>query len=284
MKRMVLVSSTGSDGSNKMCQLMENILSRALIPFWSHASTVSSLSELKQVIDSTPVNLILVTDLPSAREVPISRELPAVGIFLDEQLNSTSNRIIDDLELLDLIFTESDIEINFSNSSRVIGSTFDVDYFDPRHNERPREYITDFDIEDKMLVLISSDYNLSFVKSSLPQEMINDLNLMSLIKSPSLTPEQIVSALQHSEVLLISEGQPIHPLIADHAMAAGCPIIDCRTDDPRKWNDKLFQIWKEWIRSGKVPRHPDENLIAKAQKEFGLGSFGLKIGNYLEDL
>tara|TARA_Y100001970_G_C14257611_1_gene876704 strand:- start:466 stop:1320 length:855 start_codon:yes stop_codon:yes gene_type:complete len=284
MKRMVLVSSKGSDASNKMCQLMENILSRALIPFWSHASTVSSLSELKEVIDSTPIDLILVTDLPSAREVPISRELPALGIFLDEQLDLTSSRIIDDLELLDLIFTESEIELNLSNPTIVIGSVFDVEYFDPRNNERPREYILDFDIDDKMLVLTSSDYDLSIVKSNLPKDMINDLNFMSLVKSPSLTSEQIVSSLQHSEVLLISEGQQIHPLISNHAMAAGCPIIDCRSDDPRKWSDKLFQIWREWIRAGKVPRHPDEDLIKKAKIEFGLEAFGSKISSYLEDI
>ena len=86
--------------------------------------------------------------------------------------------------------------------------------------------------------------------------------------------DRIIALLQHSEVLMIADGNPYHPNLELHASASGCPSLNCTSEDPRQWMEHFMQIHRDWIRAGKVPRFPDENTIENIRKTNGLRAYG----------
>ena len=278
MKR-VLLATTEPEGEESYGHLMiADALNRARVPFWTKAGTVRSSSELDAALEIGGIDLVHFVDPQSASFARINRSYPAVGsLFIDSP--DLSSRMVDDLDLLDLVLVESEVLSSpLKSETWEIGTCLDVDAFSPESNPKSRDVLASIDDDSKMLVCVGTDSDFEVLFAELDKEIISDCNfvLMHSNEIEQLLDEtdRIIALLQHSEVLMIAEGNPYHPNIELHASASGCPSLNCTSEDPRQWMEQFMQIHSDWIRAGKVPRFPDENAIEHIRKTNGLRAYG----------
>lgn len=278
MKR-VLLATTELEGEESYGHLMiADSLNRARVPFWTKAGTVRSSSELEAAMEIGGIDLVHFVDPQSASFARINRSYPAVGsLFIDS--SNLSSRMVDDLDLLDLVLVESEI-LSFSLKCETwnIGTCLDVDAFSPESNPKVRDLLAPIDDESKMLVCVGTDSDFQVLVAELDKEIIADCNfvMMHSNEMEHLLDEsdRIIALMQHSEVLLIGDGNLYHPKLELHASASGCPSLNCTSQDPRQWIEDFMQIHRDWIRAGKVPRFPDERAIENVRKTNGLEAYG----------
>ena len=278
MKR-VLLATTEPEGEESYGHLMiADALNRARVPFWTKAGTVRSSSELDAALAIGGIDLVHFVDPMAASFARINRSYPAVGsLFVDSP--TLSSRMTDDLDLLDLVLVESEeLSSSLKSETLEIGTCLDVDAFSPESNPKPREFLKPFDDESKMLVSIGTDCDFQELVTELDHEVISDCNFVMMqsneVQQLFDQPDWIIALLQHSEVLMIAEGNPYHPNLVLHASASGCPTLNCNSEDPREWIEQFVRIHRDWTRAGKVPRFPDENAIENIRKTNGLRAYG----------
>ena len=258
--------------------MIADALNRARVPFWTKAATVRSTSELDAALAIGGIDLVHFVDPMAASFARINRSYSAVGsLFIDNP--TLSSRMTDDLDLLDLVLVESEeLSSSLKSETLEIGTCLDVDAFSPESNPKPREFLKSFDDEAKMLVSIGTDCKFQELGIELDNEIISDCNFVMMqsneVQQLFDEPDRIIALLQHSEVLMIAEGNPYHPNLALHASASGCPTLNCNSEDPREWIEQFVRIHRDWIRAGKVPRFPDENAIENIRKTNGLRAYG----------
>jgi len=278
MKRVIL-ATTELEGEESYGHLMiADSLNRARVPFWTKAGTVRSSSELEAAMEIGGIDLVHFVDPQSASFARINRSYPAVGsLFIDS--SNLSSRMVDDLDLLDLVLVESEI---LSSSLKCetwnIGTCVDVDAFSPESNPKPRDLLASIDDESKMLVCVGTDSDFQVLVAELDKEIIADCNFVMMHSNEMEylldESDRIIALMQHSEVLLIGDGNLYHPNLELHASASGCPSLNCTSQDPRQWMEDFMQIHRDWIRAGKVPRFPDERAIENVRKTNGLEAYG----------
>jgi hypothetical protein len=278
MKR-VLLATAEPEGEESYGHLMiADLLNRARVPFWTKAGTVRSSSELEAALEIGGIDLVHFVDPQSASFARINRSYPAVGsLFIDSP--NLSSRTVDDLDLLDLVLVESEI---LSSSLKCetwnIGTCLDVDAFSPESNPKPRDLLASIDDESKMLVCVGTDSEFQVLVAELDKEIIADCNFVMMHSNEMEylldESDRIIALMQHSEVLLIGDGNLYHPNLELHASASGCPSLNCTSQDPRQWIEEFMQIHRDWIRAGKVPRFPDERAIENVRKTNGLEAYG----------
>ncbi len=278
MKR-VLLATTELQGEESYGHLMiADSLNRARVPFWTKAGTVRSSSELEAAMEIGGIDLVHFVDPQSASFARINRSYPAVGsLFIDS--SNLSSRMVDDLDLLDLVLVESDV---LSSSLKCetwnIGTCLDVDAFSPESNPKVRDLLAPIDDESKMLVCVGTDSDFQVLVAELDKEIIADCNFVMMHSNEMEylldESDRIIALMQHSEVLLIGDGNLYHPKLELHASASGCPSLNCTSQDPRQWIEDFTQIHRDWIRAGKVPRFPDERAIENIRKTNGLEAYG----------
>jgi len=258
--------------------MIADALNRARVPFWTKAATVRSTSELDAALAIGGIDLVHFVDPMAASFARINRSYPAVGsLFVDSP--TLSSRMTDDLDLLDLVLVESEeLSSSLKSETLEIGTCLDVDAFSPESNPKPREFLKPFDDEAKMLVSIGTDCDFQELVTELDDEVISDCNFVMMqsneVQQLFDEPDRIIALLQHSEVLMIAEGNPYHPNLVLHASASGCPTLNCNSEDPREWIEQFVRIHRDWTRAGKVPRFPDENAIENIRKTNGLRAYG----------
>jgi len=278
MKRLLLATSEPEGEESYGHLMIADALNRARVPFWTKAATVRSTSELDAALDIGGIDLVHFVDPKAASFARINRSYPAVGsLFVDSP--TLSSRMTDDLDLLDLVLVESeDLSSSLKSETLEIGTCLDVDAFSPESNPKSREFLKSFDNESKMLVSIGTDCDFQELVAELDDEIISDCNFVMMqsneVQQLFDEPDRIIALLQHSEVLLIAEGNPYHPNLVLHASASGCPTLNCNSEDPREWIEKFVRIHRDWTRAGKVPRFPDENAIENIRKTNGLRAHG----------
>lgn len=278
MKR-VLLATTELEGEESYGHLMiADSLNRARVPFWTKAGTVRSSSELEAAMEIGGIDLVHFVDPQSASFARINRSYPAVGsLFIDS--SNLSSRMVDDLDLLDLVLVESEIlSSSLKCETWKIGTCLDVDAFSPESNPKVRDLLAPIDDESKMLVCVGTDSDFQVLVAELDKEIIADCNFV-MIHSNEMEhlldeSDRIIALMQHSEVLLIGDGNLYHPKLELHASASGCPSLNCTSQDPRQWIEDFMQIHRDWIRAGKVPRFPDERAIENVRKTNGLEAYG----------
>ena len=278
MKR-VLLATTELEGEESYGHLMiADSLNRARVPFWTKAGTVRSSSELEAAMEIGGIDLVHFVDPQSASFARINRSYPAVGsLFIDS--SNLSSRMVDDLDLLDLVLVESEIlSSSLKCETWKIGTCLDVDAFSPESNPKVRDLLAPIDDESKMLVCVGTDSDFQVLVAELDKEIIADCNfvMMHSNEMEHLLDEsdRIIALMQHSEVLLIGDGILYHPKLELHASASGCPSLNCTSQDPRQWIEDFMQIHRDWIRAGKVPRFPHERAIENVRKTNGLEAYG----------
>mgnify|MGYP004376410997 FL=1 len=258
--------------------MIADALNRARVPFWTKAGTVRSSSELDAALEIGGIDLVHFVDPQSASFARINRSYAAVGsLFIDSP--NLSSRMVDDLDLLDLVLVESEVlSSSLKSETWEIGTCLDVDAFSPESNPKSRDLLASIDDDSKMLVCVGTDSDFQVLVAELDKEIISDCNfvMMHYNEMEQLLDEtdRIIALLQHSEVLMIAEGNPYHPNLELHASASGCPSLNCISEDPRHWMEQFMQIHRDWIRAGKVPRFPDENTIENIRKTNGLRAYG----------
>ena len=278
MKRLLLATSEPEGEESYGHLMIADALNRARVPFWTKAATVRSTSELDAALAIGGIDLVHFVDPPAASFARINRSYPAVGsLFVDSP--PLSSRMTDDLDLLDLVLVESEeLSSSLKSETLEIGTCLDVDAFSPESNPKPREFLKSFDDEAKMLVSIGTDCDFQELVTELDDEVISDCNFVMMqsneVQQLFDEPDRIIALLQHSEVLMIAEGNPYHPNLVLHASASGCPTLNCNSEDPREWIEQFVGIHRDWTRAGKVPRFPDENAIENIRKTNGLRVYG----------
>ena len=278
MKRLLLATSEPEGEESYGHLMIADALNRARVPFWTKAATVRSTSELDAALDIGGIDLVHFVDPKAASFARINRSYPAVGsLFVDSP--TLSSRMTDDLDLLDLVLVESEeLSSSLKSETLEIGTCLDVDAFSPESNPKSREFLKSFDDESKMLVSIGTDCDFQELVAELDDEIISDCNFVMMqsneVQQLFDEPDRIIALLQHSEILLIAEGNPYHPNLVLHASASGCPTLNCNSEDPREWIEKFVRIHRDWTRAGKVPRFPDENAIENIRKTNGLRAHG----------
>ena len=278
MKR-VLLATTEPEGEESYGHLMiADALNRARVPFWTKAGTARSSSELDAALEVGGIDLVHFVDPQSASFARINRSYAAVGsLFFDSP--NLSSRMVDDLDLLDLVLVESEI---LSSSLKCeawnIGTCLDVDAFSPESNPKVRDLLAPIDDESKMLVCVGTDSDFQVLVAELDKEIIADCNFVMMHSNEMEylldESDRIIALMQHSEVLLIGDGNLYHPNLELHASASGCPSLNCTSQDPRQWIEDFMGIHRDWIRAGKVPRLPDERAIENVRKTNGLEAYG----------
>ena len=278
MKR-VLLATTESEGEESYGHLMiADALNRARVPFWTKAGTVRSTSELDAALELGGIDLVHFVDPQSASFARINRSYPAVGSLFINSPN-LSSRMVDDLDLLDLVLVESEaLSSSLKSETWEIGTCLDIDAFSPESNPKSRDYLAPIDDDSKMLVSIGTDSDFQVLVAELDKEIVSDCNFI-LMHSHEMEhffdeSDRIIALLQHSEVLLIADGNLYHPNLVLHASASGCPRLNCNSEDPREWMEEFVRIHRDWVRAGKVPRFPDENAIENTRKTNGLIAYG----------
>ena len=278
MKRLLLATSEPEGEESYGHLMIADALNRARVPFWTKAATVRSTSELDAALAIGGIDLVHFVDPTAASFARINRSYPAVGsLFVDSP--PLSSRMTDDLDLLDLVLVESEeLSSSLKSETLEIGTCLDVDAFSPESNPKPREFLKPFDDESKMLVSIGTDCDFQELVTELDHEVISDCNFVMMqsneVQQLFDQPDWIIALLQHSEVLMIAEGNPYHPNLVLHASASGCPTLNCNSEDPREWIEQFVRIHRDWTRAGKVPRFPDENAIENIRKTNGLRAYG----------
>tara|TARA_Y100000361_G_scaffold133475_1_gene131754 strand:- start:250 stop:1116 length:867 start_codon:yes stop_codon:yes gene_type:complete len=278
MKRLLLATSEPEGEESYGHLMIADALNRARVPFWTKAATVRSTSELDAALAIGGIDLVHFVDPMAASFARINRSYPAVGsLFVDSP--TLSSRMTDDLDLLDLVLVESEeLSSSLKSETLEIGTCLDVDAFSPESNPKPREFLKPFDDESKMLVSIGTDCDFQELVTELDHEVISDCNFVMMqsneVQQLFDQPDRIIALLQHSEVLMIAEGNPYHPNLVLHASASGCPTLNCNSEDPREWIEQFVRIHRDWTRAGKVPRFPDENAIENIRKTNGLRAYG----------
>jgi len=281
MKRLLLATSEPEGEESYGHLMIADALNRARVPFWTKAATVRSTSELDAALAIGGIDLVHFVDPMAASFARINRSYPAVGsLFVDSP--TLSSRMTDDLDLLDLVLVESEeLSSSLKSETLEIGTCLDVDAFSPESNPKPREFLKPFDDEAKMLVSIGTDCDFQELVAELDDEIISDCNFVMMqsneVQQLFDEPDRIIALLQHSEVLMIAEGNPYHPNLVLHASASGCPTLNCNSEDPREWIEQFVRIHRDWIRAGKVPRFPDENAIENIRKTNGLRAYGYNL-------
>ena len=278
MKR-VLLATTEPEGEESYGHLMiADALNRARVPFWTKAGTVRSTSELDAALELGGIDLVHFVDPQSASFARINRSYPAVGSLFINSPN-LSSRMVDDLDLLDLVLVESEaLSSSLKSETWEIGTCLDIDAFSPESNPKSRDYLAPIDDDAKMLVSIGTDSDFQVLVAELDKEIVSDCNFI-LMHSHEMEhffdeSDRIIALLQHSEVLIIADGNPYHPNLVLHASASGCPSLNCNSEDPREWMEEFVRIHRDWVRAGKVPRFPDENAIENTRKTNGLIAYG----------
>ena len=278
MKR-VLLATTELEGEESYGHLMiADSLNRARVPFWTKAGTVRSSSELDAALEIGGIDLVHFVDPQSASFARINRSYPAVGsLFIDS--SNLSSRMVDDLDLLDLVLVESEIlSSSLKCETWKIGTCLDVDAFSPESNPKVRDLLAPIDDESKMLVCVGTDSDFQVLVAELDKEIIADCNFVMMHSNEMEylldESDRIIALMQHSEVLLIGDGNLYHPKLELHASASGCPSLNCTSQDPRQWIEDFMRIHRDWIRAGKVPRFPDERAIENIRKTNGLEAYG----------
>ncbi|MED5230870.1 MAG: hypothetical protein VYB30_00675 [Candidatus Thermoplasmatota archaeon] len=278
MKRLILATSEPEGQESYGHLMIADALNRARVPFWTKAATVRSSSELDAALEIGGIDLVHFVDPQSASFARIDRSYPAVGsLFIDSP--NLSTRMIDDLDLLDLILVESEeLSSRLKSETWEIGTCLDVDAFSPDKSPKSRDFLKSIDDESKMLVSIGTETDLQGLVAELDEEIISDCNFVVMQSNQAAQlldePDRIIALLQHSEVLMLAEGNPYHPSLQIHASASGCPTLDCNSEDPREWMEQFVRIHRDWIRAGKVPRFPDEDAIENMRKTNGLRAYG----------
>ena len=278
MKRLLLATSEPEGEESYGHLMIADALNRARVPFWTKAATVRSTSELDAALAIGGIDLVHFVDPTAASFARINRSYPAVGsLFVDSP--NLSSRMTDDLDLLDLVLVESEeLSSSLKSETLEIGTCLDVDAFSPESNPKSRDYLDSIDDDSKMLVCVGTDSNFQELMAELDKEIIFDCNfvMMHSNEMEQLLEEsdRIIALLQHSEILLIADGNPYHPNLELHASASGCPTLNCNSEDPREWIEQFVQIHLDWIRAGKVPRFPDEKAIENVHKNNGLRAYG----------
>ena len=278
MKR-VLLATTEPEGEESYGHLMiADALNRARVPFWTKAGTARSSSELDAALEVGGIDLVHFVDPQSASFARINRSYAAVGsLFFDSP--NLSSRMVDDLDLLDLVLVESEIlSSSLKCEARNIGTCLDVDAFSPESNPKVRDLLAPIDDESKMLVCVGTDSDFQALVAELDKEIIADCNFVMMHSNEMEylldESDRIIALMQHSEVLLIGDGNLYHPNLELHASASGCPSLNCTSQDPRQWIEGFVRIHRDWIRAGKVPRLPDERAIENVRKTNGLEAYG----------
>ena len=258
--------------------MIADALNRARVPFWTKAGTVRSSSELDAALEIGGIDLVHFVDPQSASFARINRSYAAVGsLFIDSP--NLSSRMVDDLDLLDLVLVESEVlSSSLKSETWEIGTCLDIDAFSPESNPKSRDYLAPFDDDSKMLVSIGTDSDFQVLVATLDKEIVSDCNFI-LMHSNEMDhfideSDRIIALLQHSEVLIIADGNPYHPNLVLHASASGCPSLNCNSEDPREWMEEFVRIHRDWVRAGKVPRFPDESAIENTRKTNGLIAYG----------
>ena len=283
MKRVILATSEPEGQESYGHLTIADALNRARVPFWTKAATVRSSTELDAVLAIGGIDMVHFVDPQSASFARIDRQYPAVGsLFIESP--TLSSRMIDELDLLDLVLVESEeLSSRLKSETLEIGSCIDVDAFSPETSPKSREYLESIDDESKMLVALGTDSDLEGLIAELDSEITVDCNFVAMFSTDTSNlldePDRIISLLQHSEVLLIAEGNPYHPNLILHASASGCPTLDCNSEDPREWLEQITIIHGDWIRAGKVPRFPDEKAIENTRKTNGLRAYGQSLAD-----
>ena len=281
MKRLLLATSEPEGEESYGHLMIADALNRARVPFWTKAATVRNTSELDAALAIGGIDLVHFVDPKAASFARINRSYPAVGsLFVDSP--TLSSRMTDDLDLLDLVLVESEeLSSSLKSETLEIGTCLDVDAFSPESNPKPREFLKPFDDEAKMLVSIGTDCDFQELVTELDHEVISDCNFVMMqsneVQQLFDEPDRIIALLQHSEVLMIAEGNPYHPNLVLHASASGCPTLNCNSEDPREWIEQFVRIHRDWTRAGKVPRFPDENAIENIRKTNGLRAYGYNL-------
>jgi glycosyltransferase involved in cell wall biosynthesis len=268
-----------NSGLGRAHQAVESLLERALVPQWTKVATIehdqvnglvkralkrwySHPRSVAKISESTPADLIHITDQEQAHLVPHNSRVPVIvtvhdlfhirprkivggdvtisvgdqnpGVFRRRDLKMMKKGI----ERADMIIcisesTLMDVKMMFPGKrTALVRHQIDTEYWSPFSNPKPRELLGDLDIDSKMLVItLGSDEErkrLNFAKhviSSLPDEVSTDINVIHVGSTAKLTDDQLLAALQNAEVLLFpsaSEGFGYPPA---EAMAAGCPVI-----------------------------------------------------------
>jgi len=258
--------------------MIADALNRARVPFWTKAGTVRSSSELDAALEIGGIDLVHFVDPQSASFARINRSYAAVGsLFIDSP--NLSSRMFDDLDLLDLVLVESEVlSSSLKSETWEIGTCLDIDAFSPESNPKSRDYLAPIDDDSKMLVSIGTDSDFQVLVAELDKEIVSDCNFI-LMHSNEMEhffdeSDRIIALLQHSEVLIIADGNPYHPNLVLHASASGCPTLNCNSEDPREWMEEFVRINRDWVRAGKVPRFPDDNAIENTRKTNGLIAYG----------
>ena len=282
MSRVLLVRGGRlgeSSGLGRAHQSIESLLERALVPQWTKVGTiehdqVTGLIQralrrwyyhprsVAKISESTPADLIHITDQEQAHLVPKSCPVPVV-VTVHDLFHISPRKIIGgdvtvsvgdqnpglfrrrDLKMLKNGLERADMIICISESTlmdvrkmfpgkrtALVRHQIDTEYWSPFSNPKPRDLLGDLDSDSKMLVItLGSDEErkrLNFAKhviSSLPDDVSTDINVIHIGSEVKLTDDQLLAALQSAEVLLFpsaSEGFGYPPA---EAMAAGCPVI-----------------------------------------------------------
>ena len=179
--------------------------------------------------------------------------------------------------------------------SELVRDSLDQDFWDPNRNLRDREILGETGDEGKCLLVSVGENDprwrpqfVSEVMSMLPEEVRADIRLVR-IGSGRIDWEKIAAYFQHAEAVLypgVSVGFRSPPL---EAMASGCPVLAADlplhdevlparcllpATEPDHWVSAILEIHADWVRSGGVPRHPDEELLAIARSSFGRAAHG----------
>lgn len=259
-------------------RMIEDALDRARVPFWTKAACVRSAEELNSALAKGGVDLVHFTDARAAGFAALARDYTAVAsVFLDDSPLSARER--DDVDTLDLALLEDEsLAAELTCATSTIGSCLDVDSFDPNVTPIPREHLASIDDDSRMLLALATETDVEAILAELDSEVASDCNILAMCGPEGSAlldrPIRIIALLQHAEAMLLGAGDEYHQQISLHAAAAGCPAIDCTTEDPRDWADQIAALHSEWRTAGKVPRHPDEDAIAKAGKTNGLRAYG----------
>ena len=177
----------------------------------------------------------------------------------------------------------------------LVRDSLDEDFWDPNRNLRDREILGETGDEGKCLLVSVGEKDprwrsqfVSEVMSMLPEEVREDI-LLVRIGSGRVDWEKIAAYFQHAEAVLypgVSVGFRSPPL---EAMASGCPVLasDLPLHDevlparcllpatePDHWVSAIQEIHADWVRSGGVPRHPNDELLATAKSSFGRAAHG----------
>ncbi len=177
----------------------------------------------------------------------------------------------------------------------LVRDSVDEDFWNPNRNLRDREILGETGDEGKCLLVSVGEKDprwrsqfVSEVMSMLPDEVREDI-LLFRIGSGRVDWEKVAAYFQHAEAVLypgVSVGFRSPPL---EAMASGCPVLasDLPLHDevlparcllpatePDQWVSAILEIHADWVRSGGVPRHPDDELLAIAKSSIGRSVHG----------